>query len=314
MNSGLLSLVKQLKNLTTVMIILPLAVALTSCGSSDSASGPVSEFDIYEYPAHAYECELNDLYRTGPYDAQGVMKKLRWSSTDLKLVEKYPEILEYSSFNDSWETYLASDGVPRELDRNEVAKCKRWLDSLNLTIPQNTNYESAWQILNRNLTLLRGVIDNRVKISDEMYSLVPLSVDNKTQRDRFFSLLNDYDAGIDLAYKSHIAIREILETSNSNGLDYWIALCPTYLDTSDIVGSVEAISEDGAIFIWNHTNETKTFAGKVAFQNGDGIVVASQSINVTIPAGKQFNQKLNAVKGNDNYNGNGYPVNCVFNE
>ena len=294
----------------TILIIL--ISLLTSCGNNNSQDSMSAEFAMVDYAAHASDCGLNKLYDVQKYSTMSV-SSFYYKSQDFKLIDKYPDVLEYDSSMDSWSYYLSADTAPYEQERADTLKCKEWLDSTQLSIPTDTKYEVAWNSYNDNLLKIKNVIDERVKLFYEMYSLVPFD-SKKSTEDAFYGIVSKYRSGERIAFESHVAIRQILESSKSNDLDYWLATCPTYIEITDLLGRPVITAENGILKIWNNTDSEKTFSGYVRFNNGDGIEVASQYVDVTIPAGKSFDQNLEAVKGNDNYTGIAYPANCSFAE
>jgi hypothetical protein len=291
------------------VILIPL---LTSCGNSKSEDSMSAEFATLDYPVHASECGLNKLYDVQKYTSMTALK-FYYKSSDFKLIDKYPDVVEYSDSMDSWSSYQSSDSAPYEQERADTLKCKDWLDATEISIPTNSKYEAAWNLYNENLSKIKDVIDIRVKLFDEMYSLLPYD-SKKSTRDAFYGIVSKIRSGERIAYESHVAIRQILESSKLNDLDYWLATCPTYIEITDLFGQPVITSENGTLQIWNNTESEKTFSGIVHFNNTDGIEVASQSIGVTLPAGKSFEQNLEAVSGNDNYSGVIYPAKCTFTE
>jgi len=293
-------------------IIVILLFVLTSCGNNKSQNSVSAEFANLDYPMHAAECGLNELYDVQKYTSMTTLK-FYYKSSDFKLIDKYPDVLEYSDSLDSWSLYQSSDSAPYEQERADTLKCKEWLDATEISIPTNSNYDAAWNLYNENFSKIKNVIDIRVKLFDQMYSLLPYD-SKKSTRDAFYGIVSKYRDGERIAFESHVVIRQILESSKSNGLDYWLATCPTFIEITDLFGQPVIASENGTLKIWNNTESEKTFSGIVHFNNGDGIEVASQPIGVTIPAGKSFEQNLEAVKGNDNYSGTRYPAMCTFSE
>jgi hypothetical protein len=271
-----------------------------------------AEFATVDYAAHASECGLNRLYDVHMYSTMSV-SSFYYKSQDSKLIDKYPDVLQYDSSMDSWSFYVSSDTAPYEQERADTLKCKEWLDSTKVSIPANTEYPNAWNSYNENLLKIKSVIDARVNLFDEMYALLPFN-SKKSTEDAFYGIISKYRSGERIAFEGHVAIRQILESSKSNGLDYWVATCPTFIEITDLLGRPVISSENGLLKIWNNTDSEKTFSGIVSFNNSDGIEVASQYIDVTIPAGKSFDQNLEAVKGNDNYSGIIYPAKCTFTE
>jgi hypothetical protein len=294
---------------TLVVVLVPL---LTSCGNSKSQDSMSSEFASLDYPVHASECGLNELYDVQKYTSMTVLK-FYYKSSDFKLIDKYPDVVEYSDSMDSWSSYQSSDIAPYEQERADTLKCKNWLDATEISIPTNSKYEAAWNLYKENLLKIKNIIDIRVKLFDEMYSLLPYD-SKKSTRDAFYEIVSKIRSGERIAFESHVKIRQILESSKLNDLDYWLATCPTFIEIKDLFGQPVIASENGTLKIWNNTESEKTFSGIVHFNNTDGIEVASQAIGVTLPAGKSFEQNLEAVKGNDDYSGTGYPAKCTFTE
>jgi len=294
---------------TIAMILIPL---LTSCGNNKSQDSMSAEFATLDYPVHASECGLGRLYDVQKYTSMEVLK-FYYTSSDFKLIDKYPDVLEYSDSVDSWSSYLSSDSDPYGQTRTDTLKCKKWLDATEISIPTNSKYEATWNLYKENLSKIKEIIDARVRLIDEMYSLLPYDSKRSTQ-DAFYGIVSKIRAGERKAFESHVEIRQILESTKLNDLDYWLATCPTFIEVTDLFGQPVIASENGAMQIWNNTESEKTFSGIVRFNNNDGIEVASQIIEVTIPAGKSFEQNLEAVKGNDNYSGTIYPAMCTFTE
>jgi hypothetical protein len=288
-----------------------LVASLTACSGNNSEPDLASEFASFEYELHARDCGLDQLYDVQQYTSISSLKFF-YKTTDFKLVDKYPDVLDYDSSMDSWSYYLADETAPYEQERENTLKCQTWLNSLDINKPADSNFDTAWKVFTESISSLKTVIDSRVLLLDEMYQLLPYSAKDKTQRDNYFGIISKYRAGERIAYKSHVAIRQILESAKFNDLDYWIATCPTFIQVTDLYGQIVTSSENGAISIWNNTESQGNFSGTAHFFNADGVEVASQSIDVTIPAGKSFEQSLEAVEGNDDYSGLRYPVTCTF--
>ncbi len=288
-----------------------LVASLTACSASSSEPDLASEFAGFEYESHARDCGLTQLYDVQQYTNISSLKFF-YKTTDFKLVDKYPDVLDYDSSMDSWSYYLADETAPYEQERADTLKCQTWLNTLDIKKPTDSNFDNAWKVFTESMASLKTVIDNRVSLLDEMYQLLPFSAKDKNQRDKYFGIISKYRAGERIAYKSHVAIRQILESAKFNGLDYWIATCPTFIQVTDLYGQIVSSSENGAISIWNNTENEAKFSGTAHFLNVDGVEVASQNIDVTIPAGKSFEQSLEAVEGNDDYSGLRYPVTCTF--
>jgi len=272
-----------------------------------------NEFAFMDYPSHASECGMNQLYDVSKYSNIGNGSGLD-STADSRLLDKYPDIFKYDSSFDSWRDYMSSETAPYEQERADAIKCKAWLDDLTISAPKDSEYSNAWTIVAEKISALKTIVDDRVLLFDEMYKLLPYKASDKNQRDKFYGIVDSYEKGRRLAYEGHIAIRQILESSKSNDLDYWLATCPTYIQITDLYGQNVITSEDGILKIWNNTESEKSFSGTVHFKNASGVEVASQVIDVTIPAGKSFDQTLKAIEGNDDYTGLPYPAFCFFTE
>jgi hypothetical protein len=290
--------------------ILVMVSLLSACGGSSTEESMSSEFAFLDYPAQAGDCGLNYMYDQKFTTLRGGNYKSKTS--DFKLIDKFPDLLEYDDSYDTWSSYWASESEPYEQERADALICKTWLDGLTTSTPSETEFPTAWGLIDEKISKLKTIVDERVLLIDEMYKLLPFRANDKAQRDKFYTLENSYEKGKSLAFEGHLIIRQILESEKSNGLDYWIATCPTYIQVTDLFGANVVTSENGELKIWNNTDEEKVFSGTVSFRNSDGVEVASQAINVTIPAGKSFDQKLEAIEGNDNYSGVVYPPKCTF--
>jgi hypothetical protein len=272
-----------------------------------------NEFAFLDYQSHASECGMNQLYDVSKYSNIGNGSGLE-STADSRLLDKYPDIFKYDSSFDSWRDYMASETAPYEQERADAFKCKAWLDDLDISAPKDSEYSNAWALVDEKISALRTIVDARVLLFEEMYKLLPYKASDKNQRDKFYGIVDTYEKGRRLAYEGHIVIRQILESSKSKDLDYWLATCPTYIQITDLYGQNIVTSEDGILKIWNNTENEKTFSGTVHFKNAGGVEVASQVIDVTLPAGKSFDQTLKAIEGNDDYTGLPYPALCYFTE
>jgi hypothetical protein len=300
-----------IKSTTLGGIALLLFPLLTSCGSGGSENAMANEFAFINYSSHAAECGMDQLYDVSKYSNISRGSGLD-STSDSKLLDKYPDIFKYDGSFDSWTDYMASETAPYEQERADAIKCKSWLDGLTISAPKDTKYSNAWSIVDEKISTLKTIVDARVQLFDEMYKLLPYKASDKNQRDKFYGIVDTYEKGRRLAYEGHIAVRQILESSKSNGLDYWLATCPTYIQITDLYGQNIVTSEDGILKIWNNTESEKTFSGTVHFKNAGGVEVASQVVDVTLPAGKSFDQTLKAVEGNDDYTGLPYPAHCFY--
>ena len=291
-----------------VLIIISL---LSACGGGSSTEESMSsEFAFLDYPTQARDCGLSYMYDQKFTTLRG--GNYRSKTSDFNLIDKFPDLLEYDESFDTWADYWSSESAPYEQERADTLICKAWLDGLTVTTPTETNFPTAWGLINEKISKLKTIIDERILLFDEMYKLLPYRANDRGQRDKFYSIESAYEQGESLAFEAHLAIRQILESDKSNGLDYWLATCPTYIQVTDLFGANVVSSENGELKIWNNTEEERVFSGTVSFRNSDGVEVASQSINVTIPAGKSFDQKLEAIEGNDNYSGVIYPPKCSF--
>jgi len=300
-------------NLMFVGVFVFLASLLSSCGTAQSENSIANEFASINYSKHAAKCGMDQLYNVNKYTSMQRIKNFD-STADFKLIDKYPDIFKYDDSFDSWRDYMSSESAPYEQERANTLKCKAWLDKLDLTTPKETEYPGAWSVISEQISKIGSIVETRVQLFDDMYALLPYKSTDKTQRDKFYGIVNEYEKGRNLAYESHIAIRQILELNQSNGVDYWLATCPTYISVNDLYGNNVITSEDGTLKISNNTKSEKQFEGTVHFKNKDGVEVASQSISVTLPAGKSFDQSLEAVEGNDDYTGLLYPAKCTFTE
>jgi hypothetical protein len=299
------------KSKTFSVLIFALSISmLTACGSSDSQNTLSTEFASLDYSTHAGECGLTQLYDADRYSPMRFTGSSLDSTPDFDLIDKYPDILEYDDSFDSWADYYSSESAPYEQEIADAKKCKIWLDSVVTTAPEDTEFPNAWAVVGEEITSIKNVVEERVQLFDEMYKLLPFKASDKKQRDKFYGIVNNYEKGRRLAYEGHLAIRQILESDKLNDLDYWLASCPTYIQITDLYGNNVVSSENGLLKIWNNTEEEKTFSGTLRINNGDGVEVASQLIDVTLPAGKSFDQTLEAVEGNDNYTGLPYPAFC----
>lgn len=303
----------RIKSIALVGIAILLFPLLASCGGGSSENAMANEFAFIDYPAHASECGMDQLYDVTKYSSINNGAGLD-STADSRLLDKYPDIFKYDDSFDSWRDYMASEIAPYEQERANAIKCKEWLDGLTISIPKDSEFSNAWEIVDEKISSLKTIVDARVKLFDEMYKLLPYRASDKNQRDEFYGIVDTYEKGRRLAYEGHIVIRQILESSKSNDLDYWLATCPTFIQITDLYGQNIVTSEDGVLKIWNNTESEKTFSGTVHFKNAGGVEVASQFIDVTIPAGKSFDQSLKAVEGNDDYTGLPYPAFCFFTE
>ena len=303
----------KIQSITLAGIALLLFPLLVSCGSDSSENSMSAEFAFIDYESHASECGMSQLYDADKYSNIGNGSNLD-STADSRLLDKYPDIFKYDDSFDSWTDYMASETAPYEQERDYAIKCKAWLDGLTISIPKDTKFSNAWSVIDEKISSLKTIVDARVQLFDEMYKLLPFKASDKNQRDKFYGIVDTYEKGRRLAYEGHIAIRQILESSQSNELDYWLATCPTYIQITDLYGRNIVSAENGILKIWNNTENEKTFSGTVHFKNASGVEVASQSIDVTIPAGKSFDQTLKAVEGNDDYTGLPYPAFCFFTE
>ncbi len=301
------------KSITLAGIAILLFPLLASCGSDSSQDSMANEFAFIDYSSHGPECDLGQLYDTHRYSALG-SDSWRDNTADSKLLDKYPDIFVYDDSFDSWRDYMSSESAPYEQERADTLKCKAWLDELKISIPTETEYSNAWTIVDEKISSLKTIVDARVALFDEMYDLLPYKANDKIQRDKLYGIVDRYEKGRRLAYEGHILIRQIIESSNSNDLDYWLATCPTYIQVTDLYGRNIVSKENGILKIWNNTRGEKVFSGVVHFKNKDGVEVASQSIDVTLPAGKTFDQTLEAIEGNDDYTGLPYPALCTFTE
>lgn len=287
-------------------------LVLASCGSSSSTNNSQSradEFRSIDYPSHASDCG-NDY----AFDKDRYSKAFAYliKTTDFSLVDKYPDIFEYDESFDTWKSLYSQDSQYFLDQRVDALACIRWMDSLSLQAPEGSKYPNAWLGFISSLKDLRTTVEQRLSLIEEMHNLLPAYPNDKKRRNAFFAIYSDYWQGYRNGYESHMAIRQILEYQKFNGVDFWIATCPTFVQITDLYGQIVTRKENGLMKIVNNTDAQKTFSGQITFRNADGIGVASQNIDVTLPAGKEFNQELRAIEGNDTYSGTAYPISCDF--
>lgn len=284
----------------------------TSCGGSSNSDISLlraDEFRAIDYPSHASDCG-NDY----AFDKDRFSKSFNYrvATTDFSLVDKYPDIFKYDEDFDTWKS-LYSKNSQYFLDQKvDGLACLRWMDSLSLQVPQDSKFPDTWVGFISTLEDLRATVEERLALIDQMHKLLPANPSDKQRRNEFFAVYSNYWQSYRKGYEFHMLLRQILEYRKFNSIDYWIGACPTFIQITDLYGQLVTRKEDGVMKLINSTEVERTFSGQVIFRNADGIEVASQDIEVTLPAGKEFNQDLRAIQGNDNYSGSSYPIKCEF--